>query len=784
MDTIILDNSTVETVIIKISEFPESSRKWADITDKPAVIAAGDTIQEALEQIGLENVPTDITSLQEFTTILNEDITDIKAEQIVQNTAIDLRATLEYVNEEIGNTVEYVNQGDQTNASAITAEAQRATTAEQNIANNLSTETTNRIAGDLNLVQKKPKLVGGDGFYYPDGYLSLDGTKILNNYDRFNGTPFNVTKVTTWFDGTTMNDSKVDNIIYFKNPVSLGGGYSKRDYDGGVDAKWFGAKGDGIADDTSALNLFASYIMSHKCGSAIMVGTFRITGKVSFISAGSPITGLYADCLIKGDYSSEEEMVLFQNWYNGKVTGHFEIIGKGNTDWVSRTNGIGLYVKDCSKMHFTKISVTYTKYDGVVADGQSYLFGVDQLTTQYCGSAVGLAVGRSVNILSNVNSGGQNDTEQRSTLTLNTIPIGVGYPDTFVKIGTRLHQIMTVDAPNNKVSVYPWIDSTLTFPQPMYIYRGAGLKVKGSDASCAKIGQHDALVCGIGILNQALYPASVDVFVSQHCGIGHLLAQGAGDASVGGAMLSSYWEANDFDFIVNTLYPVLGYSLVSTTAINLTKCLRIVPAISGTNPYEQYNNFEGINIGVSGKNYEDINNQSPNVGCTSIVINTANNADYNIKANSYTLLLKDNNFTKDIARLFRHRTFKINAIGTGTNGEPTGTYTFTPDAGYSINGGVVGANYVVSGMTSPTMFYGRLDGTNWTLYLDNFSNDAGGGIAIDLTATPYTKSTINVAYPSAKKRFIVIQDGANQTYIKKDNSPTGNWSTFPTVQLT
>lgn len=65
MDTIILDNSTVETVIIRISEFPESSRKWDDITNKPAVIAAGDTIQEALEQIGLENVNAEITSLQD-----------------------------------------------------------------------------------------------------------------------------------------------------------------------------------------------------------------------------------------------------------------------------------------------------------------------------------------------------------------------------------------------------------------------------------------------------------------------------------------------------------------------------------------------------------------------------------------------------------------------------------------------------------------------------------------------------------------------------------------------
>lgn len=54
----------------------------------------------------------------------------------------------------------------------------------------------------------------------------------------------------------------------------------------------------------------------------------------------------------------------------------------------------------------------------------------------------------------------------------------------------------------------------------------------------------------------------------------------------------------------------------------------------------------------------------------------------------------------------------------------------------------------------------------------------------DSTPTPYTKSTLNAAYPSAKINQVVVCDNAGATYIKKDNSPTGNWSTFPTVELT
>lgn len=82
--------------------------------------------------------------------------------------------------------------------------------------------------------------------------LSADGTKVLDNYDRFMGTPFNASIVTTWYDGTAMDDSKVDNVIYFKNQTAIGG-YARRDFDTIVNLKWFGAKGDGITSDSAPL---------------------------------------------------------------------------------------------------------------------------------------------------------------------------------------------------------------------------------------------------------------------------------------------------------------------------------------------------------------------------------------------------------------------------------------------------------------------------------------------------------------------------------------------------
>ena len=79
------------------------------------------------------------------------------------------------------------------------------------------------------------------------------GNVIYDNYDRFTGEVFSATVVTSYTDGTAMNDGKVDGIIYFKNNASIGGGYSRRNFTGNAKIKWFGAKGDGTTDDTDAL---------------------------------------------------------------------------------------------------------------------------------------------------------------------------------------------------------------------------------------------------------------------------------------------------------------------------------------------------------------------------------------------------------------------------------------------------------------------------------------------------------------------------------------------------
>lgn len=119
---------------------------------------------------------------------------------------------------------------------------------------------------------KKPYFNNFDGA--PE--LAVD---IRQRIDSVTGENVNYKKTTTWHDGTVMTDEKVDGTIY----VKISNSYYRRQFTGSIQIKWFGAKGDGITDDTAAIQ--AAFDFGFKTHTSIFElgsGIFNVTNTLYF----------------------------------------------------------------------------------------------------------------------------------------------------------------------------------------------------------------------------------------------------------------------------------------------------------------------------------------------------------------------------------------------------------------------------------------------------------------------------------------------------------------------
>ncbi len=88
---------------------------------------------------------------------------------------------------------------------------------------------------------------------YSDETLAGD---IIKRVDFNTGVNVNYRKTTTWHDGTAMTDDKVDGFIYKK----INGDFFKRTSVDGISLLDFGAKGNGVDDDSNAIILASNYV--------------------------------------------------------------------------------------------------------------------------------------------------------------------------------------------------------------------------------------------------------------------------------------------------------------------------------------------------------------------------------------------------------------------------------------------------------------------------------------------------------------------------------------------
>lgn len=156
-----------------------------------------------------------------------------------------------------------------------------------------------------------------------------------------NSTNENVTYhlVRHWEDGSVMNESKVDGVIYIKKNNT----YYKRSYDTNIYSSWFGTIPNDKLDDSNALQAAINYAIKTSQNLIIPSGNYYVDKTIII-----PQHFHYSMKNVKIDFSNatlilRKDITLFQsdNWdtkidtkmSNGIVLGNFEILSEnGNTN--------------------------------------------------------------------------------------------------------------------------------------------------------------------------------------------------------------------------------------------------------------------------------------------------------------------------------------------------------------------------------------------------------------------------------------------------------------------
>ena len=552
-----------------------------------------------------------------------------------------------------------------------------------------------------------------------------------------------------------------------------------------VSVKDFGAVGDGVTDDTSALNAFFSYIAANNVTSAQCCGIFLVSGKITFSGSSASTKRVDFAATFNSNFASENEIFLVQGIYALQFNGKLTINGNGNTNYSSRSNGRGIVFNNCDRLEVDYIEISYAKYDAVRVIGTSSQVKINYLKAWYCGGSSGTgATSTSFAFSAAANSGSSGSTYQVTNLTVS--PGSVGYltaNESIIKIGSTMHFVNAVNNTTGVVTIFPWIENGVTSGSAS-AYVGAGYFGEGSDNSAVSIGVLDTLVCGIGCYNRALYPASITSHVTQYCGVGHVIGLSPSSGSVAGFTGYSYYEANDFDIVQLTNYKI-GYVFGATTALTTSKAIKIAPRLTDGTFNPKYTAFDGVSIGINGLLYQrrlgaiSGDSESP----LNAQLSPTSTPIYSQRSNGCTINL--------LSDAQNQRAFAINDIiivvrGTGSNGQPTGTLTLVPEAGYSINGNTVGASVNLQNFSGVVVLYAWLNGTNWEVNsqkeIKQLLGNANKISALKGAAGTFTTITLSFAGNNGDGDVIanVWMTGYSGVFL---DICVGRYSSQPTVEM-
>lgn len=631
--------------------------------------------------------------------------------------------------------------------------------------------------------------------------IQRTGNVISNIIDQYTGEPITATKVTV--------TPTVDNIIYFQ----IGSEYFKRVINGGIYASSFGVKADGITDDYTALQK----ALDSEENVIYIDGNCLVSQKL-IVPQGKSIIGI-KDASI----STNNLIILIESGSNTSFENIKFIYSGGTSAYNSNSIGIkfnginsanyldNLSVNNCSIIGFRAYGF-YGEFVSNVTIKNSLILNIG-----YTG--VGIQSGTNVNILNSIIKGITPGTSS------NAYNVFFGRAETTTSL---------VDYPrSNNCSVKNCLIEDNIIFEGLDTHAGDGITFQGNIINNVKVGV--ALVGSSLLTGYRLYaPLNCNVIGNIINGINNgenITIAGAGSALIG----SPNEYARNVNIIGNTMSAGGNTTSVTTGAIRAITTLNLniqdnsiylanINAIcllednkgfninggSITDPFNDVNDangiiFRAVNCSghIGGVSFVRGDKVATKVANNAIIAAGSTNPILNISPNYSSFITELSGLLTSDITYGRYGLTSVKKFA-GSEVTPNGSRTASEGSEFiKVNGvfdtifwrkfsgsgntGWLPVQGVHSGTTAsrPTVItigYAYFDttigqqviwnGTSWIIRT-----------IIDATSTPYTKTTINIAYPTANIGTIVVQDLAGLTYIKKDNSSTGNWSKIASSQL-
>ena len=481
-----------------------------------------------------------------------------------------------------------------------------------------------------------------------------------------------------------------------------------------VSVQDFGAVGNGIANDTAAVQAFFNYIAANNVNTAYCNGKFLISSGVYYGDGITQVATLriegYAEFIAA---NAIDTLVDFRSAANLVWDGAVRATGIGGTSYTSRTCRVGIRVSgvssgvSSSRAKFGTLRANFFYDAGVSVKTWTTLTDFGNVRAGYCGSGkTGFSL--TANWSNPVNSGTSNSINQRTVIDVTTLPPESLETPTIVNINGQPYYVDSVDTINSKLTVFPWVDSTLTSGSLIYMF-GGGVHVQGSDAGICAFNQIDATGCGFGLWTTALYGPIVNRLVAQNCGSGFAYGREPNASCVGFTLNGYYAELNNFDLVkVTSSFTAGGTNIhggviITDYETDYAKWASCAAARSSANVLSTAGVSSNQVIMISAgaiQAYMTTGSNGQEASSTYSLFPTDSPKSKIFSKDSWTINVQTPN--ADLNRLFGYGFDTLTIIGaTNTNGSPTGTFTFNAPSGYTVNGG---ASAAFAGFTGPAVF--------------------------------------------------------------------------------